>query len=174
MNNITISTEQKSEFGEIYSLIKTAFETAKVSDGTEQDYTNRLRENGYIEGLGIVAKQGGRIVGHVLVTKLNIASQNGKSLNALLLAPLSVAVEYRNKGIGASLVNEAIARAKALGYPAIVLVGDPAYYGRFGFKKAADFGITNLDGFPDEYVLVCPLDNKALGAEQGRTVTFPQ
>jgi predicted N-acetyltransferase YhbS len=56
---------------------------------------------------------------------------------ALLLGPLAVHPDVRSRGIGAALMAEAIERARELGHRAILLVGDAAYYGRFGFSAAA-------------------------------------
>ena len=61
-----------------------------------------------------------------------IACGNGRP--ALLLGPVAVAADCRNRGVGAALVRRAIAAARRLGHAAIVLVGDAPYYGRFGFS----------------------------------------
>jgi len=53
----------------------------------------------------------------------------------------------------------------------VLLVGDPAYYHRFGFQASVDFGIKNVNGFPDQYVLACELVTCALAGISG-TVDF--
>jgi predicted N-acetyltransferase YhbS len=58
-------------------------------------------------------------------------------IDALLLGPLAVAPEWSGRGIGSALMVEAISRARILGHGAIVLVGDPSYYARFGFVAEA-------------------------------------
>jgi predicted N-acetyltransferase YhbS len=75
----------------------------------------------------------------------------------LLLSPLAVVFERRGQGLGAQLVQEALRLAKVQGHMAVILVGDPAYYSRFGFKSASDFGISNTNGIPDANVMVCEL-----------------
>jgi predicted N-acetyltransferase YhbS len=61
----------------------------------------------------------------------NIACGSGQS--ALLLGPVAVASDRRNRGIGAALVRRAVAEARRLGHQAVMLVGDPPYYSHFGF-----------------------------------------
>jgi predicted N-acetyltransferase YhbS len=84
------------------------------------------------EGLALVALERGRIVGTVRLW--NIAA-GGRA--AVLLGPLAVHPDARRRGIGAALVARAVSEARRLGHTAILLVGDQAYYGRFGFSAAA-------------------------------------
>ena len=82
------------------------------------------------EGLAFVARAAdGRIVGTVRLWDVAAGSHP-----ALLLGPLAVDPSLKNAGIGAALVHHAIGEARRLGHRAILLVGDPAYYGRFGFS----------------------------------------
>jgi predicted N-acetyltransferase YhbS len=60
----------------------------------------------------------------------------GRERPALLLGPLAVHPSCRNRGIGSALMQTAIEQAKALGYRAVLLVGDEPYYNRFGFTRA--------------------------------------
>ncbi len=81
------------------------------------------------EGLSFVAVDGKRVVGTARLW--NIACGIGQP--ALLLGPVAVEASCRNRGIGAALVRRAIADARRLGHQAVILVGDPPYYSRFGF-----------------------------------------
>lgn len=166
-----IRRERPEEFPRIFDLVKTAFQTAKVSDGKEQDFVNHLRKSGnYIPELALVAEEGGRLVGHIMLTKTYITTEKNK-FETLLLAPLSVALEHRNKGVGSKLVTESFKLARKMGYASVVVVGDPAYYHRFGFKAAVNFGIKNTNNIPDENVMVCELAPKVLQGISG-TITF--
>ncbi|MFI6479827.1 GNAT family N-acetyltransferase [Nonomuraea sp. NPDC050663] len=95
------------------------------------------------KAFSLVATVGGEVVGHVLFTWLPISEHR-----ALALAPLAVRPGAQGKGVGGELVRQGLARARALGVPAVVVLGDPAYYGRFGF--AHDPKITQSYGWPDE------------------------
>jgi predicted N-acetyltransferase YhbS len=76
------------------------------------------------------------VVGHVLAAAGTIGGTR-----LLGVAPLCVAPERQGRGIGSSLMAELFARATRAGWPAVVLLGDPGYYERFGFQPARDFDI---------------------------------
>ncbi|VBB09497.1 acyl-coa n-acyltransferase [Lucifera butyrica] len=165
--NIIIRQENAKDFTAIYDLVKTAFETAKVTNGKEQDFVNELRNgSGYISQLALVAEEHENLIGHIMFTTTYIVNGDARAAT-LLLAPLSVALAYRNKGIGSRLINEGFRLARELGYNSVFLVGDPGYYHRFGFKASVNFGITNSAAIPDEYVMACELVANALLETKG-------
>lgn len=104
-----------------------------------------------------------------MLTKTYIVN-NGNRFKTLLLAPVSVALEYRNRGVGSSLIRESFKLAKGMGYTSVILVGDPAYYHRFGYKSAISFGIKHELNIPDENVMACELVPDALYGISGTTV----
>ena len=112
---MTIRQATPEDFDAIYSLVKTAFQTAKVSDGGEQDFVLKLRKGSYIPELELVAEEDGVLIGHIMLTGASIR-ENGGCFGTLLLAPLSVALEWRAKGIGTALIREALAKAAALAF----------------------------------------------------------
>ena len=163
-----IRKETEKEFNQIYDLVKVAFQTAKVSNGKEQDFATELRGSGnYIPELALVAEEDGKLIGHIMLTKTYITTGDSK-FEALLIAPISVLLEYRNKGVGSELINESFRLAKKLGYTVVVLVGDPAYYHRFGFRSAVNFGIKHTPEIPDEYVMACELVPNVLNGFSGK------
>ena len=91
-----------------------------------------------IPGLSLVAAEGSELVGHVLFTR----ARTERGATAVLLAPLAVVPERQRKGVGSLLVREGLAVARQLGFEVALVLGDPAYYGRFGFAPAASAGIT--------------------------------
>jgi predicted N-acetyltransferase YhbS len=99
--------------------------------------SQRLRDGrSPAEGLAFVATDGKRVIGTARLWTLVC----GTGEPALLLGPVAVASDCRNRGVGAALVRRAIAAATRLDHRAIVLVGDAPYYCRFGFSagKTAD------------------------------------
>jgi len=157
-----IRKETEKDFVQIFDLVKSAFKTAKVSNGKEQEFVNQLRSsNNYIPELALVAEKNDKMIGHIMLTKTYIII-GGSKFEALLLAPISVALEYRNAGIGTELIRESFRLAKEMGYTAVFLIGDPAYYHRFGFKSSVEFGVTQLHNIPDEYVMAYELVPNAL------------
>lgn len=157
-----IRPETNQEFFAIYDLVQEAFKTAKVADGDEQEFVNHLRAGAnYLPQLALVAEDKGQLVGHMMLTKI-VITEAKRSVNSLLLAPLSVVLKYRNQGVGSLLVKEGFKRAKELGYTAVFLVGDPAYYQRFGFKSIAEFNIQSSLEIPIQYIQACELIPDAL------------
>lgn len=170
--NFTIRQENENDYSEIYTLIQTAFETAKVKDGDEQEYAANLRKkSGYLPQLALVAEREGKLISHIMFTKLYIKQENGELLEGLLVAPLSVLIEYRNKGVGSTLMKKGLQRAKELGYTFAILAGDPNYYNRFGFEQSSLYGITNENDIPEQFVLVKKIVPNALNGIRG-TVNF--
>lgn len=82
----------------------------------------------------LVALEAGAVVGHVLFSRLTVVPD---TLRVAALAPIAV-VPFRQKaGIGSALIREGLAHCKALGFDAVAVLGDPAYYRRFGFTRRA-------------------------------------
>ncbi len=169
-----IRPEAPEEFRFLHQFIETAFQTAEVSDGDEQFFVDRLRAgDAYIPELALVAVHNGEIIGHVMLTH-SVINDDGERHETLLLAPLSVALEARRRGVGEALVNRALKRARELGFTSVVLVGDPSYYRRFGFVPASEFAIGNTDDIPADYVLACELTPGGLDDVSGAIVFRPE
>ncbi|MGN0023124.1 MAG: GNAT family N-acetyltransferase [Elusimicrobiaceae bacterium] len=166
-----IAPETEKDFPQIYLFIKKAFETAEVADGKEQDFTNALRQSkAYIPELALALKEKNKIIGFIMLTKFYINTPDGKK-ETLLLAPLCIDIAYRNKGLGQKLMAESFKKAKELGFKSVLLVGNPDYYSRAGFKESSLFSIKNTDGIPDKFILVKELETNALDGVSG-TVSF--
>ncbi|MDR1088490.1 MAG: N-acetyltransferase [Coriobacteriales bacterium] len=149
---MNIRQETEGDFGEVYALIKTAFETAAVSDGDEQEYYARIRRSdACIPELSLVAEQDGRIIGHIMLARTFVHSEAAEHA-FLVLAILSVAEDYRRSGVGSALARAALERATRLGYRAVFLAGDHRYYGRFGFVPASTYGIRYKEDVPKEMI----------------------
>ncbi|MBX3578302.1 MAG: N-acetyltransferase [Rhizobiaceae bacterium] len=82
----------------------------------------------------LVAEEEGSVVGHILFSRLHV--DNGRQrFAAVALAPLAVEPAFHGTGIGGALIREAHLRLKTAGETLSVVVGDPAYYGRFGYQR---------------------------------------
>jgi predicted N-acetyltransferase YhbS len=126
---ITIRQERSTDIPARERLLDATFGPARLVKTSE-----RLREGRFAaDDLSFVAIESGRLVGTARLW--NIAAGLGRP--ALLLGPVAVAEDARRRGIGAILVIRALAEAKRLGHRAVLLVGDVAYYGRFGFTADA-------------------------------------
>jgi predicted N-acetyltransferase YhbS len=117
------------------------------------------------EGLAFSAVRRGRMVGTVRSWHVSIGGQP-----ALVLGPIAVDPSCRKLGVGAALMNHALAAAKARGHGAVILLGDAAYYARFGFS-AAKTGELSLPGpFERERLLGLELSEGALDGARGMIV----
>lgn len=123
-----IRSETPDDIAAIHALHAAAFDS-----DAEARLVDALRADG--DGvISLVAEEDGALIGHAMFSRL------GAPLPALALAPVSVAADYRAKGVAHALITEAIAQARAAGEAAIFVLGDPAYYGRFGFVPGAAAG----------------------------------
>ncbi len=95
----------------------------------------------FVPALSIVATVEDVVVGHVISTRAHL----GGARIALGLGPISVLPEHQAAGVGSALMHASLGAADALEYPVVCLLGDPGYYSRFGFRPAADVGITAPD-----------------------------
>ncbi len=126
--------------------------------------SHRLREGREpAAGLSFVAVMDGRAVGTVRLWPV----EAGAGRPALLLGPLAVDHRYRKRGVGSALMQRALRDAGKRGHHAVLLVGDPAYYGRFGFS-AEKTGQLWLPGpYERHRLLACELVVGALDGARG-------
>lgn len=125
--------------------VREALLDAALGQGRFAKSSERLREGrSPARGLALVAAVNGKMAGTVRLWHV----RTGDGRKALLLGPLAVDGEFRDLGIGGLLMREAIARAAARGHGAIILVGDEAYYKRFGFDAALTCDL-DMPGFVD-------------------------
>lgn len=152
---IKIRQENKNDYQEVYNLIKTAFKTAKHSDGNEQDLVVNLRKsNNFIPKLSLVAKKENEIIGYILFTKIKIGEHE-----ELALAPLGVLPKYQKQGVGSMLIKEGHRIAKNLKYHYSVVLGDPKYYSKFGYSLASKYGVKPPFDVPDENFMIAKLND---------------
>ncbi len=168
-----IRPESPADFAPLHDFVRTAFATAERADGDEQNFVDRLRASAdYVPELALVmendedSEDAGKIVGHVMLTKASVEAEDGTPWGILILAPLSVALEERGRGHGSALARESLRRAAEMGFEAVAVVGEPAYYTRFGFQDAAAFHIT-YPGVPAPYLMITELKPGALRGRAG-------
>lgn len=135
----------------------------------EADLVDALRRDGTAI-VSLVAAADGRIVGHALFSALRI-ERHGGTVRAAALAPLAVRPEWQRRGIGAALVRHGIARCRARGCAGVIVVGDPAYYGRFGFAAACVAGL--LSPYAGPAFLGLEFEAGAFACSPG-TVRYPE
>jgi putative acetyltransferase len=100
-----------------------------------------------------VEEASGGVVGHVLFSPVEIDG-GGSGIRAVGLAPVGVLPEYQWKGAGARLVRAGLEACREAGYDAVVLLGEPGYYSRFGFERASDHGLGNEYAVDEHFVVL--------------------
>ena len=122
--------EAPGDVKEIAALLDLAF------GGTEESsLVADLRTEDAVIAALVAVGNGGRVLGHVLFSELPIETAAG-SLRAAALAPLAVLPAHQRQGVGAALARAGLAVCRERGVAAVVVLGDPAYYPRFGFSAA--------------------------------------
>jgi len=152
-----IRIEHPDDAPAIADLVRRAFLTAAHSCGREAEVVDELRRDRALM-VSLVAEDASGLVGHLAASPATIAGKGGWAG----LGPLAVAPESQRRGIGSALMAEGLARLRRDGLAGAVLVGDPAYYLRFGF--AARKGLT-LAGVPPEVVLALAFGSEASWGE---------
>jgi putative acetyltransferase len=147
---VIIRRESPNDVAAIRAVTAAAFATAEHSappvepDGAPGEATlvGWLREDaGWIPELSLVAQDDdGRVIGHVVCTRASVAGRP-----ALGLGPVSVDPDHQGAGVGSALMHAVLGAADALGEPLVVLLGDPGYYRRFGFRPASGAGVSAPD-----------------------------
>jgi predicted N-acetyltransferase YhbS len=166
--NMAIRHESGSDVDAREALLDEAYGPSRFRKPSEKIRRGRQPA----EGLALVAVDGDRIVGTARLWHVACGDKP-----ALLLGPVAVACDRQGQGIGAALVARAVEAARADGHGAIVLVGDAAYYGRFGFTAAKTGALAMPGPFERHRLLgleLVPgsLDNAAgIIAATGRPVT---
>lgn len=143
--------ETPADVPAIRAITVAAFPTAE-----EADLVDALRADhgAWIPGLSLVAVDGdGAVVGHALLTRCRIGDAP-----ALALAPCSVAPGRQRTGAGSAAIRAALEAARSAGENAVVVLGHPEYYPRFGFTRASGFGIRAPFTAPDEALMALGLD----------------
>jgi len=156
-----IRKETESDYEEIANVTKLAFETLAVSQHTEQFIINALRAANALT-VSLVAEIEGKIIGHIAFSPVTI-SDGSKDWYGL--GPISVLPELQKQGIGKALMHEGLSIMKTMGAKGVVLVGDPNYYQRFGFRSIPEL---TLEGVPPEYFMALTID----GTSAHGTVEF--
>lgn len=175
MNEYTYRIETPHDYAAAEALTREAFWNVYKPGCDEHFIVHSLRGNASVVTLlNYVCECGGQICGHIFYTLVTIVSDSGASFNALSFGPISVRPEFQRTGIGAELIRRSFSDARALGYKAVIITGNPAYYSRFGFRPAADFGIVDADGSSYPELMACELVEGGLHGVQGRVHFCPE
>lgn len=142
--NITVRQEVPSDIPAIDAVIVAAFSHAPHTEHNEQFIAETLRRAGALS-VSLVAEQAGAVVGHVAASPVRMADGGSGWYG---IGPISVLPASQSQGLGTQLMQAVLRQLKALGAAGCVVLGDPGYYARFGFKALPQLV---YPGVPPEY-----------------------
>ncbi|MFV9674185.1 MAG: GNAT family N-acetyltransferase [Anaerolineales bacterium] len=155
-----IRAEKKDDQDDVFAVNGSAFETP-----AEATLVNVLREKAQ-PVVSLVAEDNGNVVGHIMFSPVVLLGYPG--LKVMGLAPLAVSPEHQRKGIGSALVRAGLEQCRQLDFVAVVVLGHPEYYPRFGFSPSSRFGIDSEYEVPEEAFMAVELEPEALSGKTGR------
>lgn len=154
-----IRAEEEQDRAAVRAVNVAAFPTS-----SEANLVDALREQAE-PVVSLVADDNEAIVGHILFSPVRLSRH--PDLKVMGLAPMAVAPEHQRKGIGSALVKAGLERCKQLGFVAVVVLGHPEYYPRFGFSPSRRFGIDSEYDVAEEVFMAMELQPAALAGKTG-------
>lgn len=147
MANPVIRHEEPVDHSPMENLIRDAFWDVYRPGASEHLLIHNLRQHpSYLPEFSFIAELDGQLAGGIWYALCDIEKPDGTRIPIPALGPVGVAPAFQKQGIGSALIRHSLPLVKAAGHPGIVLFGDPAYYGRFGFAPGRDAGIAACDG----------------------------
>lgn len=168
MKQLDIRPETGADTGVVRDVVTQAFADVEHSDGSEPAIVDALREARALT-VSLVAEQDGKVIGHVAASPVTIADGIAGWFG---IGPVAVRPDRQGAGIGSALMERVLDTLREAGAAGAVLLGDPVFYTRFGFRPVA--GLT-YPAAPTEYFLALPLTNAPLpGGEVSYHPAFSQ
>jgi predicted N-acetyltransferase YhbS len=172
---VKIRLESADDYTAVERLTLAAFKTFTFADGSKPPHTDEhylahiMRDaEAFMPELDFVGEVDGEIVANIMYTKSKVVRPDGSELETLTFGPVSVKPELHGKGLGAEIIRHSIDRARELGYGAVIIVGHPQYYPRFGFKPASDYNLTMPNGSTMEPFMALEIQDGYLGTGGGK------
>ena len=160
-----IRPEERRDWAAVHAVNLSAFETPE-----EANLVDALREHAR-PIVSLVAEDDGAIVGHIMFSPVSLAGH--PELRIMGLAPMAVVPPHQRKGIGSALVRAGLEQCRQLGFRAVVVLGHPSYYPRFGFSPSASYGVGCEYDVPQEAFMVVELHAGFLRGASGKVKYHP-
>lgn len=171
--NLNLRPETEEDFEAVEYLTREAFWDLYRPGCVEHLLAHRLRRTPvFVPELDFVAELDGRLAGNIMYSRAKVTG-GGSAAEVLTFGPLAVLPELQKKGVGSALVCRTVKLATEMGFRAIVIWGNPAYYHRFGFDGAEKFGITTADGENFDVFMALELFPGALRGVTGKYYDDP-
>ncbi len=160
-----IRTERSNDYDTIRAVNVAAFETP-----SEANLVDALRIQ-VTPTVSLVAEDQDTIVGHIMLSPVSLLGQ--PEIKVAGLAPMAVSPTHQRKGVGSALVRAGLEQCKELDFVAVVVLGHPDYYRRFGFLPSSNFGIESEYDVPDEVFMAMELVPASLAGRSGKVQYHP-
>lgn len=160
-----IRAEEHSDLDAVHAVNVAAFESS-----SEADLVDALRQQAELL-VSLVAEEDGEVIGHVIFSPASLSGNSDLSLMGL--GPMAVLPAHERRGVGTALVRAGLDQCRQLGVSAVVVIGHPEYYPRFGFSPASRFGLCSDFDVPDEVFMALELRPEALQGRNGQVRYHP-
>lgn len=168
MSEIMIRKETVEDYRKTEQMTLRAFWNIHGPGCNEHYLVHILREaDCYVEELSRVAEADGEIVGAIIYSKAKVVDGD-KVHEVLTFGPLCVEPTFHNAGVGRKLLEETLPLAKKMGYPGVIIFGEPGYYPKRGFITCDHFGITTPDGKNYDSFMAYPLEEEKFSHIHGK------
>ena len=164
---VLIRTRQNADIPRIREVNLQAF-----GQPEEADLVDTLRKRCQ-EILELVAVRDDEVVGHILFSPATIVCQD-RTVTGAALAPMAVLPGHQRQGIGTELVKNGVSVLRENGCPFLVVIGHPAYYPRFGFEPASQFGVQCDWDVPAAAFMMMVLADEEMQGVEGRVKFRPE
>ncbi len=155
-----VRQERASDRAAIYRVNEAAFESE-----AEAHLVDRLRDQ--VDGtISLVAEGSEGVVGHIMFSPVAL----GEGINVAGLAPMAVLPAQQGRGLGSALVKAGLEACRVAGYVAVVVLGHPQFYPKFGFRPAGQFAICSQYPVPPEVFMALELEAGSLAGVAGTAV----
>ena len=172
MEQVTIRQERESDYAQVEQLIRQAFYNIYTPGCTEHYLAHVIRSHpDFLPELDLVLELDGRIIGSILYTRSTLVDETGEEKDILTFGPVCIRPDHQRRGLGKRLMEDSFQRAAALGWEAIVIVGDPNNYVGCGFQSCKKHRVHLEDGTYPAAMLVKELEP---GALTGKSWTYRQ
>jgi putative acetyltransferase len=159
-----VRTENTEDYEAVRRLNESAFDTP-----AEAGLVDLLRQQA-APFVSLVADDGGEIVGHILFSPVELSGARDLVMG---LAPMAVAPARQRDGIGSALVQAGLDECRKLGATAVIVLGHPEYYPRFGFVPASNFSVDCEYEVPDGVFMAMELEDDSLAGAGGTAKYHP-
>ncbi|MEX0964195.1 MAG: N-acetyltransferase [Pseudohongiellaceae bacterium] len=154
-----IREETAADYAAVAKILNAAFEA-----DAESRLVSRLRISAK-PLISLVAERDGQVIGHILFSPVTLDTDS--SLPLMGLAPMAVLPQYQRRGVGSALVEAGLAACRRAQIGAVVVLGHPAFYAKFGFLNSSVFEIKSDYDVPADVFMLIEMQENYLSGHRG-------